>query len=123
MCCACTGLGGGICAESAAPVFAAMDKARAAGVLEGIVRKDKAARGVAGVLEEMIKQSHIASAPERKQRKERLADLMAEEGSSALKSTPAGVRGCIRVPPAREIQGRGAREGAAEARRMAAQAF
>ena len=44
MCCACTGPGAGICAESAAPVFAAMDKARAAGVLEGIVRKDKAAR-------------------------------------------------------------------------------
>ena len=110
MCCACTGPGAGICAESAAPVFAAMDKARAAGVLEGIVRKDKAARGVAGVLEEMIKQSHIASAPERKQRKERLADLMAEEGSSALKSTPAGFEGasgCRQLEKFRdEVRGR-----------------
>lgn len=82
MCYACTGPGAGICAASAAPVFAAMDKARSAGLLERMVRKDKASRAVAGVLEEMIKQFHTASAPTRAQRKERMAELMAEEGSS-----------------------------------------
>ena len=45
----------GICAISAAPVFAMMDKSVAVALLEGLVSKDDSAKTVAEVLVEMMK--------------------------------------------------------------------
>ena len=47
----------GICAISAAPIFASMDTASAALVLEGLVNKDRASETVAQVLCEIMKTS------------------------------------------------------------------